>query len=82
MKKKDKLSKKLAHVRRMLERLVAEPPQWESWMDTFLEDLERLGGNVSAAIELCEKCRGTVYKHRRLNEEFERRWLRICGGQG
>ena len=76
MKKKDKVKRKLVRVQRMLEQMVADPPPWEAWMDTFLEDLERLG-TASAAIELSGKCRGTVYKYRRRNEEFKRRWLQI-----
>ena len=78
MKKRDKVMTKLARVQRMLERMVEEPLPWEPWMDTFLEDLERLG-TASAAIELSGKSRGTVYKYRRRNEEFERRWLQILG---
>ena len=51
-------------------------------MDTFLEDLERLDGNVSAAIELSEKCRGTIYKRKRRNAEFDRCWERIRANKG
>lgn len=50
---------------------------WQDWMDGFLEDLERSKGHVSTAIQLCGKSRDTVYKYRRRNVEFARRWAAI-----
>ncbi len=54
---------------------------WESWMDTFLENLERSGGNATVAIDLCVRCRQTVYKRRQDVPEFDRRWRQICNGE-
>ena len=51
---------------------------WEPWMDSFLEDLERNGGNASLAIELSGRCRQTVYKRRHQTPEFGLRWRQIC----
>lgn len=50
---------------------------WQDWMEGFLEDLERNGGNASIAIQLSERSRDTVYKYRRRNPEFARRWTAI-----
>jgi hypothetical protein len=54
-----------------------EPLPWQDWMEGFLRDLERNGGNVSIAIDLCEVSRDTVYKYRRRNQQFARRWEAI-----
>lgn len=51
-----------------------QPIPWEAWMHDFLRDLERHRGLVSAAIDLNAKSRDTIYKARRRNEEFARRW--------
>jgi hypothetical protein len=51
-----------------------EPLPWQDWMEGFLEDLERSEGHVSIAIDLCEVSRDTVYKYRRRNQQFARRW--------
>lgn len=53
---------------------------WQDWMDSFLEDLERNNGVVSIAIDLSERSRDTVYKYRRRNREFARRWAAIIAG--
>ena len=50
---------------------------WQDWMDGFLEDLERSKGHATTAIQLCGKSRDTVYKYRRGNVEFARRWTAI-----
>ena len=81
MKGQDELMRKLNRILELLERLLGEPKPWEPWMDTFLDDLERHGGNVSMAIELNEKSRGTIYNRRHQNEEFDRHWSEICHGQ-
>lgn len=54
-----------------------EPLPWQDWMEGFLRDLERNGGNVSIAIDLCDVSRDTVYKYRRRNQQFARRWEAI-----
>ena len=54
-----------------------EPLPWQDWMEGFLRDLERNGGNVSIAIDLCEVSRDTVYKYRRRSQQFARRWEAI-----
>jgi hypothetical protein len=43
-------------------------------MEGFLEHLARSHGHVSIAIDLCEVSRDTVYRYRRRNEQFARRW--------
>ncbi len=80
-KKKEDLEEVLAYVKQMLEEVIGKPKPWEPWMDQFLIDLERNGGNVSAAIELCPRCRDTVYKRRKQNVEFFKRWMKICNGK-
>lgn len=81
MKGPDELMLKLTRVLELLEKLLGEPKPWEPWMDTFLDDLERHGGNVTAAIELNEKSRGTIYNRRRQNKEFGQHWSEICRGK-
>lgn len=53
---------------------------WQNWMDGFLDDLKRSNGVVSVAIDLSDKSRDTVYKYRRRNPEFARRWNAIIAG--
>lgn len=50
---------------------------WQHWMDGFLRELERHPDNVSVAIDLCSVSRDTVYRYRRKNQEFARRWAEI-----
>ena len=56
---------------------ISEPLPWRPWMNAFLRDLDRNQGNVSRAIELNPKSRYTIYKYRRRNEKFCRRWKAI-----
>ena len=85
MKRQDEVLRKLARVqqdlariRELLEETRKKSKPWEDWMYTFLDDLERHGGNVSKAIELNEKSRGTIYDRRHRNDEFRRQWDEIC----
>ncbi len=76
MKKEDReLMRRLVDLLERKKLEVVEPLHWQSWMEGFLKDLERHDGNASAAIELCEMSRDTVYRYRRRNPEFARKWV-------
>ncbi len=62
-------------VRRLLALLDEETrTPWQPWMDGFLDDLERLDGNVTRAAELSPVSRCTIYNHKRTNPEFSAKW--------
>ncbi len=62
-------------VRRILALLKEGPRKpWQPWMDDFLRDLDRLGGNVTKASELSPVSRYTAYNHKKKNPEFSDRW--------
>jgi hypothetical protein len=67
-------------LRRLVQVLRGKELPWQDWMDGFLLDLERHPDNVSVAIDLCKVSRNTVYKYRRRNSEFARRWAKIVEG--
>ena len=75
---KEDLEEILAQVKKMLEEAMGKPKPWEPWMDEFLRNLERSGGNATVAIDLSGLSRDTVYRYRRGNEKFARLWQEIC----
>ena len=64
-------------LRRLAHLLRENELPWQDWMDGFLRDLERNPENVTLAIDLCKVSRDTVYRYRRRNPEFARRWAEI-----
>ena len=64
-------------LRRLVKVLRGRELPWQHWMDGFLRELERHPDNVSVAIDLSSVSRDTVYRYRRRNQEFARRWAEI-----